>query len=192
MLGWIMLGIIVVVLIVTQVSKSTSRSNSQRQNYDATRTVEEITRRDIATMTAALKDRIPEWQKMTDRSMHRVSAHDAGFDEDFNTKEVDYGYCTNGKFYVFVLNLTRPGGVTLADTEGYSFIPGGSPVTCLPEGWEITRVEWTNGDWSFVTIRTIRATQAVFRTSVYPQTATARASITPSATPSATPTLGKQ
>jgi hypothetical protein len=187
-----MLGIVVVILIVGYVGKATSRSNSQRQDINATRTVEEITRRDIATMTAALTNRIPEWQKVTDRSAHRVTAQDAGFSDDFNTKEVDYGYCANGKFYVFVLNLTRPGGVTLADTEGYSFIPGGSPVNCLPEGWELTRVEWTNGDWSFVTIRTIRATQAVFRTSVYPQTATALASITPSSTPSATPTLGKQ
>jgi hypothetical protein len=187
-----MLGIIVVILIVSYVGKQTTRSNSQRQNVYATQTVEEITRRDLATMTAALKDRIPEWKKVTDRSMHRVSAQDAGFSDDFNTKEVDYGYCANGKFYVFVLNLTRPGGVTLADSEGYSYIPGGSPVNCLPDGWEITRVEWTNGEWSFVTIRTIRATQAVFSTSVYPLTATARASITPSSTPSATPTPGKQ
>jgi hypothetical protein len=191
-LGWIMLGIIVVILIVVYVGKSTSRSSGQRPDFNATRTVEEITRRDLATMTAALKDRIPEWQKVTDRVAHRISAHDAGFSDDFNTKEVDYGYCASGKFYVFVLNLTRPGGVTLADSEGYSYVPGGSPVNCLPEGWELTRVEWTNGDWSFVTIRTIRATQTAFRTRVYPQTATALASITPSMTPSATATLGKQ
>jgi hypothetical protein len=192
MFGLIMLGIVVAIVIVSYVGKYTSRSNSQRDNLNATRTVEEITRRDLATMTAALKDRIPEWQKVTDRVAHRISAQDAGFSDDFNTKEVDYGYCASGKFYVFVLNLTRPGGVTLADSEGYSYVPGGSPVNCLPEGWELTRVEWTNGDWSFVTIRTIRATQTAFRTSVYPQTATALASITPSMTPSATATLGKQ
>lgn len=192
MFGFIILGIVVVILVVSYVGKSTSRSNNQRRDLNATRTVEEITRRDIATMTAALNERIPEWKKVTDRNVYRISAHDAGFSDDFNTKEVDYGYCANGRFYVYVLNITRPGGITLADTEGYGYTPGGSPLNCVPEGWEITTVDWAGGDWSFVTIRTTQATQTAFRTSVYPQTATALASITPSPTLSATPTLGKQ
>ncbi|MCC7449233.1 MAG: hypothetical protein IT324_17570 [Anaerolineae bacterium] len=153
-----------------------------------TATTHAITISDLAIMHAALDAKIVEWRKVADRDVHHVSAAEAGFKPDFNTKEVVYGYCARDTFYVYVLNESRPGGFG-ADTEGYAYTPGSTPNNCVPDNWRIVKRDNAEGDWWFVTIRTYQAT-AIIRMTQFPQTPTLTATRTPTALP--TPTRSKQ
>ncbi len=108
---------------------------------------------DLAIMHAALDSRIPGWRTNKDNTVHHVSVADAGLPDNFNTKEVEYGYCSRSQFYIFVLNITPPEDTT-ADTEGYEYVPGGDPVNCAPAGWKIMSSDTAATDWYFVTIDT--------------------------------------
>lgn len=111
---------------------------------------------DLSVMHNALDKRIAVWDKQTDVATHTVNASEAGLPADFNTKAVVYGRCTPSQFFVFVLNETRPEDTT-ADTEGYEYLPGGSPAACAPTGWHVMSVENAAPDWYFVTIDTTTA-----------------------------------
>ncbi len=157
--GWIILIIILAVVGVLWVVNQINQANERRANAEATQTTQAITIKDMAEMHAALDERIPRWKQVGDLDMHRVSWSDAGFSAGSNTKEVDYGYCEPGKFYVYVLENSRPER-TFADTEGYAYTPGSDARRCHPAGWYIVDSDWAAMDWSFVTISTSSATFA--------------------------------
>jgi hypothetical protein len=156
-LGWAILIVILVILGIIFITNQVKEANARRANADATATTKAITIKDLAEMHAALDSRIPTWKKVNDLQVHRVSASDAGFAADSNTKEVDYGYCEPGKFYVYILENSRPER-TYADTEGYAYTPDNTARSCHPEGWSIVSSDWAAEGWSFVTISTSFAT----------------------------------
>ncbi len=112
---------------------------------------------DLAIMHAALDKRIPGWEAQKDNVVHHVSVADAGLPNNFNTKEVVYGYCGASQFYLFVLNSSAPED-TSADTEGYEYVPSSSPVQCAPVGWQIMSSDTAASDWYFITADTKAAT----------------------------------
>ncbi len=164
MLSWIALGVMVLIAVVIWISDQVNKANQRDRDVKATQTIVAVTQKDLEEMHHALDSRIPEWQTVKDQVVHRISGSDAGFAEDSNTKEVDYGYCQAGKFYVYVLEESQPGGITLADTEGYGYTPGSYPASCLPDGWRIVKDDRVGGDWHFVTIYTYSATYAARQT----------------------------
>lgn len=182
-LGWIVLGVMLLIVAGSWINNQIQASNARRQQAEATQTIQAITLQDLAEMHSALDSRIPEWKKISDGAVHRVSASDAGFKPDSNTKEVNYGYCTGDYFYIYVIEESRPSGFTLADSEGYAYTPGSYPTACLPPNWNLVKVEEAAPDWYFVTLSTSGATQAARGTNMPEPTATP---ITP------TPTPGKQ
>jgi hypothetical protein len=181
MLGLIMLGILLVVLAVFWIGDQVKKANERRDNANATATTAAITAKDLAELHAALGDRIVEWKKLSDGAVHHVSAPDAGLD-DGNTKEVLYGYCKADQFYVYVLEVSQPGGY-LADTEGYAYTPDSYPNACHPEDFYIASDDNVGGGWHFVTMRTHNATyRAVVTMTTNPRTVTP-ALPTPTRTP---------
>ncbi len=184
----ILVGVWLFITIGNGIKSANDKSATATSRAARTATTRAITVSDLAVMHAALDERILEWRKVADRAAHHVSAEEAGFKPDFNTKEVVYGYCARDTFYVYVLNVSRPGGFS-ADTEGYAYTPGGTPNDCAPDDWRIVSRDNVGGDWSFVTIDTYQAT-TVARMTQYPQPPTATATVTPAAMP--TPTQSKQ
>jgi len=189
---FIVFGIIGGIWLFTTIGNSVRDANNKNATATSragrTATTRAITISDLAIMHAALDSKIVEWRKVADHDVHHVSAAEAGFKPDFNTKEVVYGYCARDTFYVYVLNESRPGGFG-ADTEGYAYTPGGHPANCAPANWRIVNRDDVGGDWWFVTINTYQAT-AIIRMTQYPQTPTPTATRTPTAMP--TPTRSKQ
>ncbi|HVO44337.1 MAG TPA: hypothetical protein VMT34_17045 [Aggregatilineales bacterium] len=111
-------------------------------------------------MEGHLHARIAKWKEAVHvLQVHRLPGSDAGFRADENTKEVDYGYCQTNRFYVFVLENSRPGD-WLTDTEGYVHVDDGYPLTCHPDGWTIRTYDAAGGGGYFVTIDTSQATFA--------------------------------
>ncbi len=158
-LGWAILIVLLLVVGGIWIANQIKEGNERRADADATKTTQAITVQDLEEMHAALDSRLPVWQQVTDRQVHRASAEEAGFGPGSNTKEVDYGYCESGKFYVYVLEISRPER-TYADTEGYAYTPGSNPRACHPSGWQIVSSDSAAKDWSFVTISTSQATYA--------------------------------
>ncbi len=159
-IGWIALGVMVAILVLVFLSNQINDAHERSQNANATSTTLAITLKDMAQMHAALDPRIPEWRTVTDRAIHHMSASDAGFGKEDNTKEVVYGYCADQKFYVYVLESSTPGGY-LADTEGYAYVPDSySARDCHPGGWTVYSEDRAESDWYFVTISTTQATRA--------------------------------
>ena len=148
-----------VIVAVIWIGGQIGKANDKRNNANATATTLAIRAKDLAEMHTALDNRIVVWKQVTDRAVHHVSASEAGLD-DGNTKEVLYGYCDTAKFYVYVLELSSPGGGYFADTEGYAFTPDSYPQGCHPNGFYIASDEGVGGGWHFVTIRTRDATFA--------------------------------
>jgi len=157
MFSLVVLSILVMVVVATGLGNMFSRANQDRDDADATATTQAITVKDLAQMHAALDPRIPDWLKVTDLEVHHISASDAGFAANTNTKEVVYGYCAVGKFYVYVLEISRPGGF-IADTEGYAYTPNSVAAACHPPNWRIVDEDIVESGWSFVTISTSQAT----------------------------------
>ncbi len=173
----------VLIVAVIWISDQVNKANQRDQDMKATQTIIAVTKKDIEEIYQAIGSRIPGWGTVKDQTVHRISGSDAGFTADSNTKEVDYGYCLNNIFYVYVLEETRPGGITLADTEGYAYTTQTSPTVCHPDNWSIVKYDDAGGGWYFVTISTYSATYAA------QQTLTPHPPQTPS-TP--TPTLSPQ
>ncbi len=171
MLGLIMLGVFLVILAVFWIGDQVNKANQRRDNANATATTAAITAQDLAELHAALDGRISEWKKVGDGAVHHVGAPDAGLD-DGNTKEVLYGYCTVDQFYVYVLEMSRPGGY-FTDTEGYAYTPGSYPNACHPEGFYIASDDNVGGGWHFITMRTDDATfRAMPTMTIIPRTGT--------------------
>jgi hypothetical protein len=181
-------GIWLFVTISNGVKSANDKSATATSQAARTATTRAITISDLAIMHAALDEKIVEWRKVSDHDVHHVSAAEAGFKPDFNTKEVVYGYCARDSFYVYVLNESRPGGFS-ADTEGYAYTPDSYPADCAPANWSVLKRDNAEGDWWFVTISTYQAT-AIIRMTQFPQTPTPTATQTPTAMP--TPTRSKQ
>ncbi len=163
MLSWIILGVMVLVVAVIWISNQVNQANQRDRDAKATQTIAAVTQKDLEEMNHALGSRIPEWKMVTDQAVHRVSGSDAGFAADSNTKEVDYGYCKTGTFYVYILEETRPGG-GFADTEGYAYVQGDDPRSCHPVDWYVVKQDYAASNWYFVTLMTYSATSAAQRT----------------------------
>ncbi len=182
-LGWIVLGVMALILAGMWISDQVKKSNQRDEDRKATQTIIAVTQKDLEEMHQALDSRLPGWTAVKDQAVHRVSGSEAGFAADSNTKEVDYGYCQPDKFYVYVVEESRPGGITLADSEGYAYTPDSYPGGCHPDGWRIVKDDNVGSGWHFVTIYTYSATSA------------ARGTVTPYPTPApptATPTPNMQ
>ncbi|MEP7287407.1 MAG: hypothetical protein ABI947_16745 [Chloroflexota bacterium] len=163
---WTVLIIAVVILmiwgggsLIENAKKNNEKIAKDQQNRAATMTTQAITIADLKEMHTALDKHIPLWKETSDRTVHRVVAEAADFKADSNTKEVDYGYCSETDFYVYVLESSRPGGF-VADTEGYAYTPTNNPRSCLPDSWQIVEQDSVGDGWYFVTIRTSTATYA--------------------------------
>jgi len=119
--------------------------------------LEATTTADLKVMHRVLDKELSTWMKDKTIKPHFVSPEDAGLPGDFNTREVVYGYCDASDFYMYVINITPPDGVS-ADSEGYAYTPGSSASACEPPGWKIVTTESaTEPDWTFVTIDTSAA-----------------------------------
>lgn len=174
--GWIMIGIALVVLAVLWIGNQINTANQRRSDENATATTQAITVKDLAQMHAALDQRIPDWRKVTDLDVHHISASDAGFGPADNTKEVVYGYCKTGEFYVYILESSHP-EASFADTEGYAHTPdSNSARDCHPPNWTVVSEDYAESHWYFVTLYTYSATSA------------ARIALTPT-TPTEMPTM---
>jgi hypothetical protein len=115
------------------------------------------TQGDLGVMQSVLDPQIAKWEADKTIQAHYLTPDDVHLPTNFNTKEVVYGYCSAEEFYTYVLNVTKPEDVD-ADTEGYAYIPEGTPSSCVPKGWKIVTTETTpESQWTFVTIDTSAA-----------------------------------
>jgi hypothetical protein len=114
---------------------------------------------DIAIMEKGILPRLTEWRSQNDDKVHHVHHESAGLPANFNTKEVVYGYCAPGQFYVYVLNLDPGIGLTgTADSSGYAYLTNSTPYRCAPQGWRITGSESAGASWYYVNIDSKAAT----------------------------------
>lgn len=165
--SWLItLGVLGVVVFIVLLSRGSTSSNTGSNNAS----IQATTAADIAIMNKALSNRLSAWQATTDNIVHHIAYQDAGLPANFNTKEVVYGHCTSGQFYLFVLNQDAGTGLSgSADSSGYAYTPASNPSACAPTGWTMTSSENDSGGWYYVNINT--------------KAATAIANLTPSPTP---------
>ncbi len=180
---WIILGVIAVIAAGFWMGDKVRQAYQRDQDAKATQTTVAAYRNDVNAIYQTIRSQIPGWETVKDTAVHRVDASDAGFDPDSTTKEVDYGYCVNNIFYIFVLQDIHPGGVTPADTMGYAYTTQTDPTVCHPDGWTIVKDSAVDASWHFVAINTFSATFAAQN---------ARTSQPSSAPSSAAPTAGKK
>jgi hypothetical protein len=112
----------------------------------------QIDRSAVTTIRAALAPRLADWKKVDDRMMHRVLPPET--DLNLGEVEIDYGYCANGSFYLYVW-LRRTGRLDLKYEintffDGYGYVEGSTPPKCYPS--ELSQVWLRNGgalegDW---------------------------------------------
>jgi hypothetical protein len=157
-LSLIILGIMAVIAIAVMLSRPRTISGWGEVDAVATARIRATTVADLAMMHAAIDPRIDGWRRNGSRTPRFLNASDAGFAEGTNTKGVVYGYCENERFYLYVLNISSPQGIS-ADSEGYAYTPNTSPARCHPPGWNIAgSVSAQERDWYFVAIDTREAT----------------------------------
>ncbi len=89
----------------------------------------------VAQIRQALSGRIPDWKKVTDRTMHRVLPPET--DLHLGELEIDYGYCEREYFYTYVwLEVTdRLRFDSELDTffDGYGYVEELEPADCYPK-----------------------------------------------------------
>jgi hypothetical protein len=141
-----------------------------------TATAKAVMNKELSPIRAVVEGKLAAWKQDNATMLRRLDAVEAGFSADSRIKEVNYGYCTGNKFYVFVLK--EPLKADSSEAEGYSYTPGSGPYSCHPAGWRIKDSDVVDSEWSFVTVDTYVATAAPTLTSLARSLATRRAART--------------
>jgi hypothetical protein len=114
----------------------------------------------VSKIQVALASRIPNWKQVTDRAIHWIPFGETNLN--MGEIEIDYGYCANGAFYVYVwlritdrLNLGYEYNTFFA---GYGYVEGSTPPNCYPK--ELAQVWLRNSgslgnDWYAVSGATV-------------------------------------
>jgi Protein of unknown function (DUF3592) len=147
-------------MIQLRATPNTAQKTATVQIASATAQSDRIT---VNNIRNGLASRLADWKTVDDRVMHRVLPPET----DLNLKEVeiDYGYCANGAFYLYVwtridyrLDLKYE-----IDTffDGYGYVEGSTPPNCYPR--EFSQVWLRNGgalgdDWYAVSGTTVLKT----------------------------------
>ncbi len=104
---------------------------------------------ELTEIRAAVEQRLTTWKKVTDREPHWISPAEAGLRVGRRLKDIVYGYCDGGNFYVFVFQTLQ---TLQTGSIGRAYRYSAEPGPCAPEKWTVVNMQDLGGGWSVVLV----------------------------------------
>jgi hypothetical protein len=104
---------------------------------------------ELNEIRAAVDKRLANWKQVTDREPHWISPAEVGLRSSPDLKEIVYGYCDGGNFYVFVFKTLQ---ALQTGSIGRAYRYSAEPGQCAPEYWSVVNIRDLGGGWSFALV----------------------------------------
>jgi hypothetical protein len=125
--------------------------NNYAQHARATEVARTSTAAAIKNLRRVLDPHLSEWQISSNQAVKRLDAKQAGLDNGGRIDEIIYGQCADEKFYLYAVKFPYDRRVF---AQGFSYVPGGEPTSCHPQGWQVNKVAPLGDGWSSILLWT--------------------------------------